>query len=172
MRPALAAASGVGSWRMAELSSYPVRPVNGRAPDAISCRMTPSAHTSLRASAGRPRSCSGAMYGIVPTTAPGCVNDKSARVLKSPPTSSLIDLARPKSRTLMRASGVIITFALFRSRCTTPRSCACPRASASCRPMRITSSIGSVRSTRRRLNGAPSTNSIAIYARPPASPTS
>ncbi len=56
-----AGSGGGASWRIAEESSYPVFPANGRTPLAISYSTTPSAQTSLRASAGLPFSCSGAM---------------------------------------------------------------------------------------------------------------
>src|SRR2546427_7465795 len=61
--------SGFGISRMiAELISKPVRPSNGRRPEAASYRTTPSAQRSLRWSAASPRRISGAMYGKVPLT--------------------------------------------------------------------------------------------------------
>jgi hypothetical protein len=75
---------------------------------------------SPRGVAGSPRNCSGDMYASVPITAP--VTD-SSQFAPSPATV----VARPKSVITARTaspSRARNTFALFRSRCTTPASCA------------------------------------------------
>jgi hypothetical protein len=59
--PGLGASGGGVELRMAELSSKPVFPLNGRSPEAISYNTTPRAQMSLPLSGGSPRSCSGAM---------------------------------------------------------------------------------------------------------------
>jgi len=71
----------------------------GREPTAISCRRTPNEKTSLFGSTGSPRSCSGDMYGIVPTkeipvNAPSTVASSTA--VSSPGRDVC---AIPKSRT-------------------------------------------------------------------------
>jgi hypothetical protein len=47
--------------RIAAITSAALSPPNGRLPASISKSSTPNAHTSLRASAGRPCACSGDM---------------------------------------------------------------------------------------------------------------
>ena len=69
---------------------------------------------SLRASAGSPLNCSGAIYGSVPTNAPGWDTDTSDWVVASASSSPLTRFASPKSSTLARPSEVITTLALFR----------------------------------------------------------
>ena len=118
---------GIAVVRIADVSSKTLAPLKGRRPVNISNRMTPSAQRSLRASAAPPLSTSGAMYATVPTIMPGSVSDTAVAVA-SP--ASAVRFARPKSRIFTLPSGAIATFALFRSRCTTPRWCACARPSA------------------------------------------
>ncbi len=73
------------------------------------------------------------MYGTVPITCPALeIGPGSVGIAlrsRAPPVGG-DSLARPKSRTFSRPSRVTITFAGFRSRWTTPRSCAAARASA------------------------------------------
>jgi hypothetical protein len=71
--------------------------------------MAPNEKTSERASAERPRTCSGDMWPKVPRTTPGSV---AAEVLGS----GRISLARPKSRIFRRPSFVMKMFSGFRSR--------------------------------------------------------
>src|SRR4029453_12369918 len=73
------------------------------------------------------------MYAAVPRISPACV----AIMLSVGEWEELPDVfsfsitfARPKSSTFTWPSGAIFTFAGFRSRCTTPFSCAAPSASA------------------------------------------
>ena len=61
---------------------------------------------------------------------------RAMRVAASASSSPASRFARPKSSTLTRPSGVMTTLALLKSRCTTPRACACASASASCCPYR------------------------------------
>ena len=70
-RAAPASASGAGSCsRIAATAARPSEPAsNARLPVSISYSTAPKANRSLRASASAPRSCSGAMYGSVPTSA-------------------------------------------------------------------------------------------------------
>ena len=70
--------------------------------------------------------------------------------------------ARPKSRTLTLPSGVILMFAGFRSRCTTPRSCAASSASAICRAIDNASSSSIGPRAMRSASVSPSTSSRTI----------
>jgi hypothetical protein len=65
--------------------------------------------------------------------------------LCGPATSPASAFARPKSSTLTLPSGVILTFAGFRSRCTIPFSCAASRASAIWRAIARSSSTATGR---------------------------
>ena len=49
-------------------------PAKGISPVIISYSRTPQLHTSVRASTGAPRACSGDMYGVVPTMRPATVS--------------------------------------------------------------------------------------------------
>ena len=89
----------------------PVAARNGAPPISISYIKAPSAYTSVRASAGRPSTCSGAMYSGVPIVMPGLVSlQASDEVLR----------AMPKSRTLTKSvcpsRATRKTFSGFRSR--------------------------------------------------------
>ena len=81
---------------IAAVNDGAVFPANGRSPAAISCKITPRAHTSDRASADAPARTSGAMYAGVPTTTPGWVI-ACATVAESGLLSER--LASPKSST-------------------------------------------------------------------------
>ncbi len=74
---------------------------NARCPERSSYRRAPNEKTSLLASDGRPRACSGDMYPVVPRTVPGCVwpEEGETAVSSSVPVGS-VRFARPKSRTL------------------------------------------------------------------------
>ena len=61
-------------WSTAPITVAAVVPSKARRPVAISCTIAPRAKMSLRASASWPASCSGAMYGYVPSTAPAAVS--------------------------------------------------------------------------------------------------
>ncbi len=77
-----------------------------------------------------------------------------------------IALARPKSSTLTLPSGVIFTFAGFRSRWTMPFSCASASASEICFAIAIASSVGSAPRFSRCERSSPSTSSIASAITP------
>jgi hypothetical protein len=88
---------------------------------------------SVRRSTGLPRACSGDMYVGVPRTSPSSVIRKlsdSEVDVPSVPDFGRIGLASPKSRSLTTPSGVMRTLAGFRSRWTTPASCATSSPSA------------------------------------------
>ena len=113
------------------------------------------------------------MYGTVPTTAPSVVSVParvpafvSLSVPNKPPVASF---ASPKSSTFTRPSGVIMTFAGFRSRWTMPFSCAAASASASAMPISQTLATGSPPGLTHRLRLSPSTSSIAMKRIPSAS---
>ena len=106
-------------------------PLNGTRPVNISYNTTPSAHTSLRASASSPRACSGDMYATVPIVDPGIVN-----------CSESANFARPKSR-ILTPSSVIIRLPGLTSRCTTPCACAFASPSAISVAISSASAIGS-----------------------------
>lgn len=109
-----------------------VLPSNARCPVVISYSSAPNAKMSLRASASSPSSCSGAMYWNVPRIVPSVVSGFCI-VAPSTTTSIAALFARPKSSSFA-PDLVIITFAGFKSRCTTPARCARCSASAICAP--------------------------------------
>ena len=117
--PARAAGSARGGWlRIAEDTSNPVSPANGRFPAAISYSTTPSAHTSLRASAGFPRNCSGAMYASVPTTGPASVSDACVSVVAASRSSPAQRLRQPEVEHLRPALRRDDDVGALKSRCT------------------------------------------------------
>ena len=63
------AAAGAAGLRIASAGAATLAPTNGRWPATISYSITPSAHTSSGAPAGRPPSASGDMYATVPRPA-------------------------------------------------------------------------------------------------------
>ncbi len=65
--------SGGGSDRMAASDAAGVGRANARVPVTSSARMQPSAKMSAGTSVSSPRTCSGAMYPMVPNTRPGSV---------------------------------------------------------------------------------------------------
>ncbi len=112
---------------------------------------------SVRASAGCPSSCSGAMYWNVPTIVP-CSVSGLASVWSDDCAGTTADpspgrAARPKSRSLTPPR-VSITLPGFRSRWTIPARCAASSACAIWAPRRRTSGSGSgplARALRERL---------------------
>ena len=130
--------TGSGWWcRIDPIRLAWVAPANARSPVAISWSTQPSAHRSLRASASRPSSCSGAMYWKVPTIAPSRVSGwatvgEAATVRSLPPPTAALR-ASPKSMSLAPVR-VIITLPGLRSRWTTPARWARSSASAICAP--------------------------------------
>ena len=137
-------------------------PLNGRAPDRHSYRITPRAHTSAGGprNLARPAACSGAMYDGVPMSV--CVRVRSVAC----------HFARPKSATFGVPSAASSTLPGFRSRWTMPRSCAAatPRATFS------TSSAAARGDMRgppsRSESDPPVTSSIAMNGHPAWSPIS
>ena len=101
--PASATAAGVRS--------------TGRLPVSISPSTIPAAHTSARSSTAAPAACSGAMYAGVPAPEDPSVPSRCAS---------------PKSSSFTRPSSQTNTLAGLRSRCRTPRECACASPSAIC----------------------------------------
>jgi len=98
---------------------------------AVSCKGEPL--WSVRSSIFSPATCSGLIYGGVPSIWPASVV-KLSEVMSG--WRSLLPrsaFANPKSRIFTRSSGVTITFAGFRSRWTIPLLCAACRPSAICR---------------------------------------
>ncbi len=83
--------------------------------------------------------------------------------------SALSALARPKSRTLTAPAGVRFTLAGFRSRWTTPFSCAASSASAIWRATSSDSSTGSGPDAIRSASVSPSTSSSTSARTPPDS---
>lgn len=118
---AFAGHSSRSSVRIFANSSGTVDATNGGAPFTISQSRTPSAHTSLRASAVSPRICSGAIAYGVPAIAP---SGTSEAIVVASAMSASPRRARPKSTIFTRSLGSTITLAAFRSRWTTPLSCA------------------------------------------------
>ncbi len=168
--------SGVGvSRRIAELTSTGLSPANGRRPAASSYSTTPSANRSVRASTAWPRSCSGAMYGSVPSSCPtpesGVETVALSEASLPPGASSPTGFARPKSSTFTRPSRVSITFAGFRSRCTTPFSWAADSASAMVMPRSTTRATGRPPGVTCWSSPWPSTSSMVRNRKPSASST-
>ncbi len=94
-------------------------PRYGGAPVRISHSIAPSPNTSTRGSASvhSPRACSGAMYAGVPAT-------RSAGLPSVTPIESADSRAKPQSISWTSPNAPTMTFAGFRSQCTTPRECA------------------------------------------------
>ena len=89
--------------RMAEINVAWLVPANARLPVAISWSTQPSAKMSVRASAGLPSSCSGAMYGGVPRIAPSVVTETPWEAPSSRPSCPSTQRALPgRSRAASR----------------------------------------------------------------------
>ena len=131
--------------------------------------MTPSAKMSVRWSTGRPDTCSGDMYGIVPITAPACVSACETVASGSAPAS--VTFASPKSSTLTRQSAATITLAGLRSRWTMPRSWAAVSASARAVAMPTIRSTGSPSAGMIRSSDCPSTSCMVRKWTPSPSST-
>jgi hypothetical protein len=129
-RPRLDSSAGSSS-RIAVSVATVVSRRNGCLPESSSYSNTPNENTSVRASIARPRTCSGDMNPIVPTTCPASVGEGS---VASPLSlvSRVAAFARPKSSTFTRPSTVTITFSGFTSRCTIPFACAASSPAAAC----------------------------------------
>jgi hypothetical protein len=146
---------------MADIRSAAESPPKGRTPTAISYSITPREKMSARASTRSPRSCSGAMYGTVPTIAPSVDRVAVGSVLPAP-AGGPTHFARPKSSTFTRPSSLSMTFAGLRSRWTTPRSCAAESAPATSAAISSTRERGRPPGSMATLSGRPVTRSIAI----------
>jgi hypothetical protein len=109
----------------------------GALPASISCSVAPTAHRSVRASTGSPRSCSGARYPTVPTSTALLVR------LDSPSGAPVMIFARPKSSSFTCPSAVTITLAGFTSRWTIPNRCAVASALTTARAIATASCGGS-----------------------------
>ena len=152
---------------MAASTAAALSPAKARRPEIISKRTAPKAHMSARASAGLPSSCSGAMYGSVPTSVPGSATDAVA-VAASVASSwwlAACSRARPKSSSLAPAR-VSITFAGLRSRWMMPRSWAAARAPAIWRAIVTASRAGSGPRASRSASVSPSRYSMTRKWRP------
>ena len=152
--------------------SVAVRPGNVRFPLSTSYITQPKAQISVFRSTGLPEACSGLMYGTVPITTPasvisGIIVAVSASAERGRAAS--IALASPKSSTFTLPSAVILRLAGFKSRWTTPASCAAPSASATCRPRSSASLSGSGALARRCESVSPGTYSSTRNFTPPAS---
>lgn len=90
---------------------------------------------------------------------PANVGDCESEPEAAPPASSA--LASPKSSTFTRSSGVTTTFAGFRSRWTTPCSCAASSAIATWRAISSASRTGTAPRAMRFARSSPGTYSIA-----------
>src|SRR5437660_999341 len=95
-----------------------VRPSNGGRPSSAKYAVAASEYRSARWSTRSPRSCSGAANCGVPLREVAPPNRPSPRSAR----------ANPKSVMRSRPSGSISMFSGFRSRCTSPRACACSSA--------------------------------------------
>ena len=132
-----ALSSGFGSASAVDAKAAPiVSPGKARIPLTSSYRMQPNAKMSLRASAGLPFNCSGAMYPGVPAMAIVCV------AAVAPSTDFSASLAKPKSSTFTEPFSVTRMLPGLRSRCTIPAACAAASASAIWMPYSISSFTG------------------------------
>ena len=138
----------------------------GSAPVAASYSITPAENRSERRSIGPPRRCSGDMYGSVPITAAVSVSRVSA---SAPLSASASIRAIPKSARRAPAAASR-TLPGFRSRWTTPRSCAWASAANSRPNTDAVSSGGSAPRAKRARRSLPSTSSIANQGMPPSLP--
>ena len=127
---------GAGSsFMIEEISDACVAPENAFLPVAISYSTQPNEKMSVRPSASRPSSCSGAMYWNVPRIVPSCVRlfgmlpSAVGSDVTADCTGGAIALASPKSSSFT-PDFVIITLPGFKSRCTIPCRCALSSASA------------------------------------------
>ena len=170
---------GAGSsFMMDEISDACVAPENAFLPVAISYSTHPNEKMSVRPSASRPSSCSGAMYWNVPRIVPSCVRlfgmlpSAVGSDVTADCTGGAIAFANPKSSSFT-PDFVIITLPGFRSRCTIPCRCALSSASVICVPYRSVCSSGSapLRETIAQ-SVSPSSSSITRYSTPSALPTS
>ena len=134
-------------------------PTNARRPVTISYKTAPNANRSLRGSASRPSSCSGAMYCSVPTMVPCTVAVWTVTGVVMPPGPPVTSLASPKSSSFAPVF-VSITFDGFKSRCTMPAWCA--RSSAPPISIAVVSarSSGNAPRCRRAVRVSPSRHSI------------
>jgi hypothetical protein len=121
---------------------------------------------SVRASTLLPSSCSGAMYGGLPKTAPAAVS--VAVVSAAADTEPRSKCATPKSRIFSSPSAVSCRFEGLRSRWITPCSCAATSPRASCEPRRITSFSGSGPLRSSYSSVGPTTSSITKKSTPSA----
>jgi hypothetical protein len=100
------------------------------------------------------------------------VNASRTPVSTSPPASAVIR-AMPKSMISASSPLPTITFAGFRSRCTTPAECAATRPAHTCRAILSTRGTVSFCSLSRiEARSMPSTNDIVMYLMPEISPRS
>jgi hypothetical protein len=94
----------------------------------------PSEKMSLVGVSGSPFTCSGDMYGTVPSTNPACVTVPAVTATLAFPSFST-ERARPKSSTFTYPSGRIMMFSGLMSRCTIPLLWAAASAFATCDPI-------------------------------------
>ena len=144
----------------------------------------PKDQMSVRRSTTLPRACSGERYAAVPRITPAIVpglmkvgecgsvgeesvleavgESMSAGDFASPDSSvATLPFARPKSRIFTWSCDVIITFAGFKSRCTTPASCAASMPEAIWMRMSSASGSGSGARASRSARVSPSISSRA-----------
>jgi len=137
---------------------------NSGLPFSISHNTTPNDQISARRSTAAPAACSGAMYPGVPRITPASVAPMvSVGELPPAPAARTPDctaVASPKSKTFTAPSSRTLTLAGFRSRCTTPFSCAASSASAICAAIFRASRRGTAPAARRVARVGPSTSSI------------
>ena len=93
---------GASARRIAAISDAVLVPSNARRLVSILYRTAPNANMSVRASAGRPSICSGAMYWTVPSRAPALFPSSAGRQAPPRPATTPVGgmRARPKSRSL------------------------------------------------------------------------
>ena len=162
------------SFRVAAITPARLRPENGRRPEIISYSRQPNAKMSLRASASRPSSCSGAMYCSVPKISPRSVSGAEAvscAAGSTMPWLAACSFARPKSRSFGPVP-VSMTLLGLRSRCTIPRSCAAASATATWVATSRASSSGIGPRASRAARVSPSRCSMTRKCVPPCSPMS
>ncbi len=157
--------SGGGLVRRAVAMRNDESACQGSSSVSISNSVTPRAYRSARPSTFRsPSTCSGAMYAGVPTAPPTVLPSEG---------SSMWVRAIPKSVTTTRPLLSSITLSGFRSRCTTPASCAAERAAHVAWAMESARATDSAPARASNIeSGSPSTYSIVRNFSPSCSPMS
>ena len=139
-------------------------PGKGGLPVSIAYMVQPRPYRSARSSTGWSRTCSGAMYRVLPMATADPVS-------RDFPTACC-SRAMPKSQTLTTPAGVTIRLAGLTSPWTTPAACAAAKPSHVCAAMITACATDSGPRVIRSATLRPSTSSITRYESAPSLPKS